>query len=146
MLHYHFGSKEALFVEVARATEERQRQILTRLVEGSDGSLVELARGMWQLLRSPDLAPLERLFFELYGQGLQGRDYAQPFLVGIVDSWTEPLLPALRASGLPDAEARAEARLGLAVVRGLLLDLLATGDEEAVDAAFERHLATVRSS
>jgi hypothetical protein len=34
----------------------------------------------------------------------------------------------------------------LAVVRGLLLDLLATGDEEAVDAAFERHLATVRSS
>ena len=33
--------------------------------------------------------------------------------------------------------ARVHARLGLAVVRGLLLDLLATGDRAGVDAALE---------
>ena len=33
--------------------------------------------------------------------------------------------------------ARAHARLGLAVVRGLLLDLLATGDRAGVDASLE---------
>ena len=143
MLNYHFGSREGLFVEVARAAERRQRQVLTELFDESDRTLPDLARKFWRHLRSPELAPLERLFFELYGQGLQGRAYAQPFLVGVVDSWVEPALPALTAAGLSEAEARAEARLGLAVVRGLLLDLLATGDEAGVDEAFERHLATI---
>jgi hypothetical protein len=40
----------------------------------------------------------------------------------------------------PDA-ARAFARLGIAVTRGLLLDLLATGDRAAVDAAMEHWIA-----
>jgi AcrR family transcriptional regulator len=141
MLNYHFGSKEALFVEVARTAERRQQQVLDELFQSFDGTLPDLARHFWRLLRSPELAPLERLFFELYSQGLQGRAYAQPFLVGIVDSWIEPVIPALLAGGLTEAEARTEARLGLAVVRGLLLDLLATDSEADVDAAFERHLA-----
>jgi hypothetical protein len=36
--------------------------------------------------------------------------------------------------------AEVETRLGVAVVRGLLLDLLATRDRGAVDRAFERYL------
>ena len=148
MLIYHFGSKEGLFVEVARATERRQQGILAQMFDQFEGNLVDLARAFWQLLSSAELAPLERLFFELYGQGLQGRPYAQPFLLGVVDSWIEPAASALKGSGLPDAEARAEARLGLAVVRGLLLDLLATSDRTGVDEAYERYLAafvTMRS-
>jgi hypothetical protein len=43
----------------------------------------------------------------------------------------------LTARGLPADQARATARLGLATVRGLLLDLLATGDRAGVDAALE---------
>ena len=44
--------------------------------------------------------------------------------------------------GLSSAEtaARAEARLAVAVTRGLLLDLLATGDRDAATEAFERYL------
>ena len=38
---------------------------------------------------------------------------------------------------MPPAIARPHARLGLAVVRGLLLDLLATGDRAGVDAALD---------
>ncbi len=38
---------------------------------------------------------------------------------------------------MPADVARPHARLGLAVVRGLLLDLLATGNRAGVDAALE---------
>ena len=40
------------------------------------------------------------------------------------------------------AAARANARLGVAVTRGLLLDLLATGDRDGVEAAME-HFITI---
>jgi hypothetical protein len=45
-----------------------------------------------------------------------------------------------REAGLDDKTARAEARLVVAVTRGLLLDLLATGDRDGVTEAFERFL------
>jgi AcrR family transcriptional regulator len=140
MLIYHFGSKDGLLVEVARRVEARQQQVLAELLESFDGTPVELARVFWQLLRSPTLAPLERLFFELYGQGLQGRHFAVGFLDGIVGSWIDRSAPGLVALGLSEAEARIEARLGIAIVRGLLLDVLATGEETEVDASYDRYL------
>jgi hypothetical protein len=65
-------------------------------------------------------------------------------LDGIVDFWVEPLTALAVEQGRPEAEARAEARLGVAVTRGLLLDLLATGDRDAVDEAMERFIAALR--
>jgi AcrR family transcriptional regulator len=146
MLIYHFGSKEGLFVAVVQEAEIRQRQLLANLSGGTaDGGgtadFAALARRFWQQLRSPELAPLERLFLELYGQALQGRSYALPVLADFVDSWVQPLIPALMAAGLSRSEARAEARLGIAVGRGLLLDVLATGDVTGADEAYERYLA-----
>jgi hypothetical protein len=55
----------------------------------------------------------------------------------------EPLLPTLMAAGLTEAEARAETRLSIAVIRGLLLDVLATGDVAGADAAYEAYLAAL---
>ena len=43
--------------------------------------------------------------------------------------------------GVPHDDARALARLGLAVTRGLLLDLLATEDRAGVDEAMEHWIA-----
>jgi hypothetical protein len=43
--------------------------------------------------------------------------------------------------GLPHDTAEASARLGIAVTRGMLLDLLATGDRAGVDAALEHWIA-----
>ena len=45
----------------------------------------------------------------------------------------------LRA-GFSPTMAAADARLAVAVVRGLLLDLLATGDRTAVDQAMEQYI------
>lgn len=141
MLIYHFGSKEGLFVAVVQETEDRQRRLLANLFGGSTPDFATSARHFWRQLRSPELAPLERLFFELYSQALQGRSYARPVLAGFIDSWVKPLIPALTAAGLPASEARAEARLSIAVGRGLLLDVLATGDVAGADEAYERYLA-----
>jgi AcrR family transcriptional regulator len=137
MLVYHFGSKEGLLVEVIRVVEARQREALADLAADADLPVAEQARRMWRRLADPALWPHERLFFEVYGQALQGRPHTAALLDGIVDSWLEPLTALNVAQGLPPESARASARLGIAVTRGLLLDLLATGDRPGTDAAME---------
>jgi AcrR family transcriptional regulator len=141
MLIYHFGSKEGLLVEVVRAVEARQRQSLARLMAEPAGNPIDGARRFWRQLSDPSLAPHERLFFEVYGQALQGRPHAVPLLEGVIDAWLEPVAALLMAAGLSEQAARAQARLGIAVTRGLLLDLLATGDVAGVNAAHEHYLS-----
>jgi AcrR family transcriptional regulator len=144
MLSYHFGSREGLLIEVIRAVEAQQRAALAAMLADPDaGSPEETMRRMWRRVADPALWPNERLFFEVYAQALQGSPHALPLLDGIVDLWVEPIAALAVAAGRDEAEARAEARLGVAVTRGLLLDLLATGDREAVDAAMERYIAAM---
>ena len=141
MLIYHFGSREGLLIEVIRTVEAQQRAALATLLLDEDAPPAETMRRMWKRVADPSLWPNERLFFEVYAQALQGSPHALPLLDGIVDLWVEPLARIGVAQGVPEARARAEARLGVAVVRGLLLDLLATGDREGADAAVERFIA-----
>ncbi len=124
MLLYHFGSKSGLLVEVVRAVEARAREQLA-VIGGQAASI----REMWEFLADPAQADFERLFFALYGRALQGDAQVRPLLGEAIGSW----LDANDALALD----RVHARLGLAVVRGLLLDLLATGDRAGVDAALE---------
>lgn len=139
MLIYHFGSRDGLLVAISTEVERQQREALADL--DLTGSPVEVTRAMWERLADPALWPFERLFFELYARALQGDPGAAPFLDGIIESWVAPLATMGEGIGIPAAQARAQARLGLAVFRGLLLDLLATGDREGVTEAFEAYLA-----
>ncbi|MFF4472180.1 TetR/AcrR family transcriptional regulator [Streptomyces sp. NPDC001599] len=140
MLIHYFGSKEQLLVEIVRASERRRRASLARLRVEPGASPADVARLLWRQLTDPGLAGQERLFFEIYGQALRGRPEAAPFLEGLVRDWLEPLATAEAEAGASPDEARNRARLGLATVRGLLLDLLATGDRAGVDAAMEEFL------
>jgi len=135
MLIHHFGSREGLLVEVVRAVEERQRAVLSELSEPPGDPSADLTMRFWQHIRSPQLAPQERLFFEVYAQALQGRPWAEPMLDGIVDDWAAPVAAMVEAAGVDPVTAGNVARLSVAVGRGLLLDVLATGDEAATDAA-----------
>ena len=139
MLIYHFGSKEGLLVEVIKLVEQRQRDALAE-IEVDDPTPSGIARAFWRRLSAPELAANERLFFEIYGQALQGRPGATALLDGIVDSWLAPVIELLDRLGFPSEHAAAQARLGVAVTRGLLLDLLATGDRAACDAAMEQYI------
>jgi AcrR family transcriptional regulator len=140
MLIHHFGGREGLWVEVIRAVEERQRAALAEVLPAPGSSAGAVMRQWWRHISNPRLWPNERLFFELYGQALQGRPGTVELLDGIVDAWIEPAAAAFVDYGMERSEAVAHARLGIAVSRGLLLDLLATGDREAVDAAMEAYI------
>jgi AcrR family transcriptional regulator len=139
MLLYHFGSKEQLLIEVIRAVEEEQRLLLVGVEVDPSLPPAEILRVMWKHISNPALWPNERLFFEMYGQALQHRAHTAGLLDDIVESWLEPIAALRRQQGVPDDVARAQARLDLAITRGLLLDLLATGDRAGVDAAIEQY-------
>jgi len=137
MLIHHFGSKHGLWVEIVRAVEERQREVLVEVLARSGGQPREAMRAWWRHISNRSLWPNERLFFELYGQAVQGRPHATALLDGVVEAWVRPAAEVLMGAGVPPAAARAHARLGVAVTRGLLLDVLATGDVAGVDAAMD---------
>jgi AcrR family transcriptional regulator len=139
MLVYHFGSKEGLLVAVVREVEARQRRFLADL--DPDLPPLELGRRMWDRLADPAMWPYEKLFFEVYVQALRSRPHTGAMLDGVVESWVAPIADLNVRYGVPPADARATARLSVAVTRGLLLDLLATGDQDGVRAAMERFLA-----
>jgi AcrR family transcriptional regulator len=141
MLIFHFGSKEGLLVEVVRAVEAQQRALLEQLRAAPEQDLLDRVRAFWQQLTSPALWPYERLFFEVYVQGLQGKQPATRLLEDAIQAWLTPMADLLTSQGVPVQEAQTEARLAIAVTRGLLLDLLATGDLAAVDAAMDRFIA-----
>ena len=103
-------------------------------------------REWWKHISDPALWPNERLFYELYGRALQDDALRSPFLDGIVEDWLAPATEINVAYGLPRELARAHARLGIAAVRGLLLDLLATGDVDGrrrVDGGVHRRVRGV---
>ena len=141
MLIHHFGSKQQLWVEVIQAVEAQQRAALADVLPDPAADPAEAMRAWWRHISDPRLWPNERLFFEVYGQALQGRPGTETLLEGIVDSWLDDITAINVASGMPPDFARAHGRLGIAVTRGLLLDLLATGDRAGVDAAVEAWIA-----
>jgi AcrR family transcriptional regulator len=141
MLLYHFKTREGLLVAVTEAVEEAQRQAAY-----DAGVDLEGFTGTWARVSHPGLWPQERLFFELYSLALLNRPGMEGFLDRAMASWLTPAVAALVERGEDPERARADARLALAVVRGLLLDLLATGDREGVDLAFQRFVQLVKES
>ncbi|STZ25823.1 TetR family transcriptional regulator [Mycolicibacterium aichiense] len=121
MLLHHFGSRDELLLAVVDEVERRQMTMLTEVMADGAGFAA-----MWKHLRRPELRALERLFFECYARGAQGESPFMTMLPAAVDRW----LSLTQSAGEPAA-----ARLGLAVMRGLLLDLAGTNDDAGVDAA-----------
>jgi AcrR family transcriptional regulator len=137
MLIHHFGSKEGLWVAIVHAVEARQRELLGNFFPDPALPVGEAMRAWWKHISDPSLWPNERLFYELYGRALLDPALADQFLDGIVEDWLGPATEINVAIGVPRPLARAHARAGIAVTRGLLLDLLATGDVAGVDAAMD---------
>ena len=137
MLLHHFGSRDELLVASVGEVERRQEAELGALPDDPADAMA----AMWKILRQPRLRPFARLFFECYARAAHGEEPFTRMLPGAIDGW----LAALDARGDGKGDP-ALARLGLAVFRGLLLDLVASGDERGVDAAAERFVALLRGA
>src|SRR5690348_16512642 len=132
MLLHHFGSRDELLLAMVEEVERRQRALLRELPSEPPAAIA----AMWANLRRPELRPFERLFFECYARGVQGEQPFARMLPGAVDDWL--------ADDAAQAVDPAMMRLGLAVARGLLLDLVATDDQQGVGAAAAAFVELVR--
>jgi AcrR family transcriptional regulator len=134
MLIHHFGSKDGLWSAIVDEVERRQQAMLVSSEDATADSLEDGLLRWWEHISDPSMWPSERLFFEVYGRALQG--HGDPSLLErSVTPWVEPAARQAEQLGVPTEDAEALARLGVAITRGLLLDLLATGDREGVDRA-----------
>jgi AcrR family transcriptional regulator len=136
MLIYHFGSRDGLLTAVVNAIEAEQRTALAEL-SASTADLIDISRAFWQRISDPALAPAERLFFEVYAHALRERPWTDTFRATVITAWERALVDLFTSHGFAPADARGRARLMLAVARGLLLDLLITGERDVLDTAGE---------
>ena len=155
VLLFLFGSKEGLVrALLARAREEELRYIAA-LRDGHDG-LAATGRDVWAWLADPAHRALLALWVEGYARSLLGepgpwadfgRDTVRDWLDLLAERQAADGPGAASAAGAPAAAStagpEAERTLLLAVLRGALLDLLATGDTERVTSAVQRHLRAV---
>jgi len=129
MLLHYFGTRDELLLSVVEEVERRQTSMLDDLPDDPGDAFA----AMWADIRRVEMRPFERLFFECYARAANGEAPFARMVPGAVDGWLESV------DAVTDRPVhRAMVRLGLAVSRGLLLDLVATGDEAGVDAAAAR--------
>lgn len=141
MLLYHFGSREKLLAEVVRVIQDGDQSAVRDVLLDPDVAPGDAMRALYRYFAQPAYWSCLRLYFELYDRGLRGDPLAEPLVSGSIEPWLAPVTDFIMARGVPRAAARADARLCLAVTRGLALDLLATGDVDATNAAAERFIS-----
>ena len=133
MLIYHFGSREGLLAEVVRTVEQQQRDLLAEIM-ATDLPIAEQADLFWRRVTEATLI-YGPLFFELSAHAMQDRPHTAALKADLINVWLPPVIDLCSRAGIDPEAAPAYARLGLAASRGLLFDLLLTGDRDAIDEA-----------
>ena len=150
VLLFLFGSKEELTRALLARAREEELRYLAKLRDEHHG-LAAAGRDVWAWLADPAHRALLSLWVEGYARSLLGEPGPwADFGRDTVRDWLD-LLAERQAAQAAQAEpeeqagqvARDERTLLLAVLRGALLDLLATGDTERVTSAVETHLRAV---
>ncbi|MGA3119929.1 MAG: TetR/AcrR family transcriptional regulator [Polyangiaceae bacterium] len=140
-LVHRFGTKEQMLEAILGRLRERiSVAFRDRLGERPD--LATAARAAWTLTSDPQRGAEFRLFFAVYGRALQAPQQFAVFLERVVADWMGALCDA-QGPDIDPAMATRSATLVIATIRGLLLDLLATGDRDRVQDAADSFLATL---
>jgi AcrR family transcriptional regulator len=140
MILYHFGSREGLLGAVVDRVEAGGRSTLAELAATEEATRdpFEAGQRFWRAITDQALI-YGPLFFELSSHAMEGLPHAAELRTRLVEPWIEAQSRPWVALGVPDATARIYARLDLAMARGLLHDLLLTGDRPAIDRAMQTY-------
>lgn len=148
VLLFLWGSKDGLIRALlgrARADEVAVLDGLARTTDGAPAGLVKAVEQVWRWLAAVEHRPLLRLWAEAYTRSLVEPDGPWAgFARATVDDWLVVLADQQPAPERNSAKGLARRTLALAVLRGGLLDLLASDDEPRVTAAVEHHLMLLR--
>lgn len=137
MLIYHFGTRDGLLRAILGRARQRQLDAFSDLLRARpDEPYTATLRRAWTSMTGPEGQPYLRMFGPLRDGA--GQRLWPDFRRTATTDWLGRLHDGLRSIGRPEL-----ATLVLAVVRGLLLDLDATGDASRVDQAFEDFLGAV---
>lgn len=136
MLIYHFGSKEGLVTEVAKELDRRLYATAWPRAAAKANDPAAASRAVWREVSSRKRRDEQVLMIEMLVAAMRRRPGTEE-LVERMGGWVAASESQADWLG-PDAHR--QSRLLAAVVRGLLVDLLVTGDRKGVDDAFERFL------
>jgi AcrR family transcriptional regulator len=138
VLLFLFSSKDGL-VRALLARARTDELALLESVRREGGTLAEAAAALWSWLAAPERGRILALWTEAYARSLIEPDGAWAgFAAQTVEDWLS-LLAGFQARD--DSAATTERTLVLAVLRGGLLDLLATRDRARVGRAVKLQLA-----
>jgi AcrR family transcriptional regulator len=138
MLLYDFGSKEQLVAEMLAEARRREAALLAewRRANTSDAATLHT---IWSWIAADERVPFLRLFFEVYVDAMAHPERYAGGARAMVEDW----LSVIAGEWSADTPDSATATLMIAVVRGLLLDRLATGESERTDAALARFVELI---
>jgi AcrR family transcriptional regulator len=147
VLLYLFGTKEGVIRALLARARADELELLERLRDATQTGelgLEEVATQVWTWLATDKHRTLLTLWVEGYARSLVEPDGPwADFAQSTVRDWLAVLAKAQPPRERRSAEGRARRTLVLAVLRGAMLDLLATGEVERVTAAV-RQLLTKR--
>jgi len=135
VLRFLFGSKDDLVRAVLHRARQDELELLAAI---PSGDLAEVAGVLWQWLSSPDHRRVLALWVECYAASLQDADgpWGQ-FAAQTVSDWLEVLAKAQPSEVRRSAAGATQRTAVLAVLRGAMLDLLATGDTRRTTRALD---------
>ena len=130
LLIYHFGSKEGLITAVMEEIQARAQASFST-AGGTPPSDPGPMATFWAWLTHPDNLPTTRLLFEIQVLALRNPEAYGAYLSENSSNWMALILEMMP----PSREARSMATLSAAVMDGLLLEYLSTGDLARTTAA-----------
>jgi AcrR family transcriptional regulator len=143
VLLFLFGSKEGLVQALLARARTAELAFLNDMRSTSQSDdFASVVRRVWQWLAAKEHRPMLVLWLETYAHSLvePKGPYAQ-FARRTVEDWLELLATHQTIQQRRSRAAATERALTLAVLRGALMDLLATGDEKRTTALVEAHLS-----
>jgi AcrR family transcriptional regulator len=146
VLLFLFGSKDGLTRALLARAREDELAALGRL-RTETLTLGEAAREVWKWLAADEHRGLLRLWVEAYGRSLVEPDGPwAAFAEQTVRDWLDVLAATQRPASRRSVAGAARRTAVLAVLRGLLLDLLATGDVARTGAALQLALSALTAA
>jgi AcrR family transcriptional regulator len=145
VLLYLFDSKDGLIRALLTRARTDELAMLDRLRnQTTSPNLATTGRRLWEWLSASDHRGVLALWVEAYARSLVDLDGPWAgFAAQTVGDWLDLLSEAQPARSRHTRAALAARTAVLAVLRGAMLDLLATGDLERTTRAVERQLAAL---
>jgi AcrR family transcriptional regulator len=144
-LVHHFGTKDELLEAILNRVRERIFEAID-VPDRTGADAASLIRDAWAWSSDPRHRALFRLFFEVYGRALQQPDRFASFLERVIEDWLDILTASFEHQGEDPVASRRQATHCVAVFRGLLLDLLTTGDAKRVNDALDAFIAELSTA